>query len=345
MGAPLLVTNDDGLLADLVRLSAAAGVVPGNARDAASALRSWTTAPLVLVGADLVGSVAQAQPVRRPHVHVVGTDPLPDSLYRAAIDCGAESVLSVLDAESSLVELLTDTGDGSLPDGVTIGVVGGAGGSGATVFTAALAQIISARVPTLVVDVDPLGAGVDRILGLESVGGTRWDALAGATGRLSARSLRESLPSRDALSVLTWPTDRVTDLPALAVREVVSAGRRGFPALLLDLPRQRDPIVDDLVARCDHVVLVSTLTVPAITSASRIVRRLPKHATGLVARGSGAAAAEVERLLGVPLLATMSNQRGLDETIDLGAGPLRSRRGPLTRTARKVADALVGGGA
>ncbi len=345
MGAPLLVTNDDGLLADLVRLSAAAGVVPGNVRDVDGALRSWTTAPLVLVGADLAGAMAQAQPVRRPHVHVVGTDPLPDSLYRAAVDCGAESVLSVLDAESTLVELLTDTGDGGLPEGVMIGVIGGAGGTGATVFTAALAQIISARVATVVVDVDPLGAGIDHVLGLESSGGSRWDALIGASGRLSARSLREALPSKGELSVLTWPTDRIADLPALAVREVLSAGRRGFPAVLLDLPRQPNPIVDDLVARCDHVVLVTTLTVPAIASASRMARRLPKHATRLVARGSGAAAAEVERLLGVPLLASMPNQRGLDETIDLGAGPLRSRRGPLARAARQVAGALVGGAA
>ncbi len=341
--APLLVTDDDALLADLVRLAAAAGVVPMNARDVSGALRSWATAPIVLVGADLAEPLAQAQPVRRSQVHIVGADPLPASLYRAGIDCGAESVFSVSEAESSLVELLTDTGDGSVATAVTIGVVGGAGGSGATVFAAALAQAISLRSSALVVDVDPLGAGIDRILGLEAVPGSRWDALVGATGRLSARSLREALPRRDGLSVLTWPTDRMTDLPAFAVREALSAGQRGFPAVVLDLPRQRDPVVDDVVARCDHVVLVSTLTVPAVASASRMVRRLPTHATRLVVRGSGPAAHEVERLLGVPVLAAMSNQHRLDEAINLGMGPLRSRRGPLARAARRVVDALLGG--
>jgi hypothetical protein len=49
----------------------------------------------------------------------------------------------------------------------------------------------------------------------------------------------------------------------------------------------------------------------------------------------------VGRLLQLPVLATMADQRGLDEAIDLGAGPLRSRRGPLARAARAVADALV----
>jgi hypothetical protein len=39
----------------------------------------------------------------------------------------------------------------------------------------------------------------------------------------------------------------------------------------------------------------------------------------------------------MPVLATMGDQRGLDEAINLGAGPLRSARGPLARAARKVA--------
>lgn len=343
MSAPLLVTDDEALLSDLVRLAAAAGVVPLNARDVAQALESWTTSPIVLVGADLAESLARVQPVRRPQVHIVGTDPLPDALYRAAVGCGAESVVSVRRAEASLVELLTDTGDGQGVVGITIGVVGGAGGAGATVFAAALAQTVSNFSPTLVVDVDPLGAGIDRILGLESVRGTRWDGLVSASGRLSARSLREALPRREALSILTWPTDRASDLPGPAVREALSAGQRGFPVVVLDLPRHRDPVVDDLLARCNHVVLISTLTVPAVASASRMARRLPRHATRLVARGSAPAANDLERLLGVPVLATMANQRGLDETIDLGAGPLRSRRGPLARTARRVAGALVSG--
>ena len=46
------------------------------------------------------------------------------------------------------------------------------------------------------------------------------------------------------------------------MREVLSAGRRGFDAVVVDLPRHRDAVVDETISRCDHVVLVSTLTVP-----------------------------------------------------------------------------------
>ena len=115
------------------------------------------------------------------------------------------------------------------------------------------------------------------------------------------------------------------------MREVLSAGRRGFEAVVVDLPRHRDAVVEETITRCDHVVLVSTLTVPAVTSAARVASRLPEFTPErhLVTRGSraGVTPESVSRLLRMPLLASMGDQRGLDEAINLGAGPARSRRG------------------
>ena len=129
---------------------------------------------------------------------------------------------------------------------------------------------------------------------------------------------RSALPRSGRLSVLTWPTDRPSSLQAFAVREVLSAGRRGFDAVVVDLPRHRDAVVDETISRCDHVVLVSTLTVPGVTSAARVAHRLPESTPRrhLVTRGSraGVAPESVSRLLRMPLLATMSDQRGLDES-------------------------------
>ena len=48
--APLLVSADPLLVADVQRLCAAAGVVPEVVHDPALALRSWSAAPVVLVG-------------------------------------------------------------------------------------------------------------------------------------------------------------------------------------------------------------------------------------------------------------------------------------------------------
>ena len=345
VSAPIIVSADPLLLGDLHRLCAAAGVVPEVVHGPEQALRHWAGAPVILVGADSAAAVAASSPPRRPRVHVLGRGPVPDGLFRDALGLGAETVAALPASETWLVELLTDVGDGGAAPGVTIGVIGGSGGAGATVFAAALAQLASEVATTLLVDADPIGAGIDRVLGLESRDGIRWDSMLQTTGRLSSRSLREALPRTGQLSVLTWPTDRPVSLQAFAMREVLSAGRRGFDVVVVDLPRQRDAVVEEMISRCDHVVLVSTLTVPGVSSAARVAQRLPEltPARHLVTRGSraGVTPEAVSRLLRMPLLATMADQRGLDESINLGAGPARSRRGALARAARTGVRSLV----
>lgn len=342
--APLLVSSDPVLVADVQRLAAAAGVVPDVARDPASALRRWAAAPVVLVGSDSAAEIAAVSPQRRQGVHVLGRAPLADGMFREALGVGAESLAALPASETWLVELLTDIGDGAAGAGVTIGVIGGSGGAGATVYAAALARVASEVRSTLLVDADPLGAGVDRVLGLEAEAGIRWDSLSESTGRLSSRSLREALPRSGRLSVLSWPVDHVAPLQPWAVREVLSAGRRGFQVVVLDLPRQLDSVVEESVSRCDHVVVVAAATVPGVASAARLAQRLPEGGPRrhLVTRGrrNGVNPEAVSRLLRMPLLAAMGHQRGLDEAIDLGAGPTR-RRGALTRAARRAVVELT----
>jgi secretion/DNA translocation related CpaE-like protein len=345
VAAPLLVSADPLLVADVQRLCAAAGVVPEVVRDAALVMRRWTSASVVLVGEDCAAALAASSPPRRQRVHVLARSPVGDGLFRDALGVGAETVAGLPASETWLVELLTDVGDGGAAPGVTIGVIGGSGGAGATVFAAALAQMATVTGRTLLVDADPIGAGIDRVLGLESSDGIRWDSMLQTTGRLSSRSLREALPRSGQLSVLTWPTDRPASLQAFAMREVLSAGRRGFDAVVVDLPRHRDAVVDETISRCDHVVLVSTLTVPGVSAAARVAHRLPEPtpARHLVTRGNraGVSPESVSRLLRIPLLAAMGDQRGLDEAINLGAGPGRSRRGTLARAARSAAASLL----
>src|SRR5690242_14062606 len=308
---PLLVTKDDALLGEVLGVAAAAEVVPQVVSDEGAALQLWSAAPLVLVGADRADRMARAQPPRRPGVHVIGSGPLPDLLFRDALACSAESVAALPASEAWLIELLIDAADGSASRGTVIGVIGGAGGVGATVFAAALGQVLGARDGALIIDADVGGAGLDRILGIEKTSGVRWDALVQATGRLSARALRDAVPGRDGLSVLTWPVHRAPGLPAFAVREALSAGARGFESVIVDLPRHPDPVVEEVLPRCDHVILVTTTTVPAVTAAARVARRLPTGSSRVLLRdrAGGVSQFDIERLLRLQVLATMSDQR------------------------------------
>jgi secretion/DNA translocation related CpaE-like protein len=342
MTAPLFVTADESLLEELLRLAAAAGTTPEVAHDVPAALRAWSKAPLVLVGEDLAVPLARAAPTRRDAVFVVLTAPVPDRVFQVALALGAESVAELPRSEGWLVERLTDVVDSGPARGLTIGVVGGSGGSGATIFACALAQVAARSGPSVVIDADPLGPGADRILGLDLADGVRWDALGHTTGRLSARALRDSLPRRDGVAALSWyPGPQPRRLQPFAAREALSAARRGHDTVVLDLPRASDPLVDEIASRCDQVLVTVVTTVAGVAAAMRLCRRFPDPgALGLVVRGPAMDDETLARAVGSPVLQRMGDQRGLAESIDLGLGPVRSRRGPLGRAAVRVLSSL-----
>lgn len=343
--APLLVSRDPLLLADLQRLAAAAGSAPVVAEDVGTAMAAWGSSPLILVGQDLARPLAGAAPGRRDGVHLVAREPVVGDLYREALALGAESVITLPDAAGELVALIAEAEEGVVAPGLTVGVVPGCGGAGASVLATALALELAGRAATLLIDADPLGAGLDRILGMEGSDGIRWDALLQASGRLSGRALREALPRHEDLRLLAWPPRPGAPLDGPAAREALAAARRGFAHVVLDAPRHLDAPTRDLLARCDRVVVVATLSVPALAAAVRVVDQLPDGPVrGLVARVGrcGVSAASAARLLDLPLLAHMSDQRGIQEAVELGLGPVRSARGPLPRAARAVAGWVCG---
>ena len=345
MTTPLLVTRDPALLDELARLAAAAGVALDAEHDAHAALERWTAAPLVLVGSDLAEDLAALAPPRRPQVLLVGVAPAPDAAFRAAVGVGAETVVELPDRRAWLTELLIDLGDlggpGAAP-GRMVGVVAGSGGAGATTFACALAQVAARRGTAVVVDTDPFGPGADRVLGLDGAAGVRWGELGQTAGRLGARSLREALPSRDGLAVLTWEAGTLGELSPPVVRESLSAARRGHGLVVVDLARSVDPLVAEVALRCDALVVVARPTVASAAATVRVAARFAGHPrAALVARGREIVAEEVASVTGLPLLATMPDQRGLAESVDLGLGPVRGRRGPLARTAVQVLEVLA----
>jgi secretion/DNA translocation related CpaE-like protein len=339
MTAPLIVTADESLLEELLRLSAAAGVTPEVAPDAGTALRAWLAAPLVLVGLDAAAPLARLAPARRPGVHlVVGVAP-PDDVFRTAVQLGAHDVVELPRSEGWVVEALSDLVDPGSARGLMLGVVGGCGGAGASVFATALAQLAARRGPTLLVDADDRGPGLDRLLGMEDVPGLRWPALEHTTGRLSSRSLRESVPRIESLGVLTFGGSRPSSLQAFAAREALAAARRGHDTVVIDLPRTGGGLTEELSARCDRLVVVTTTTVPAAAATVRLCGRLPGRARTLVVRGRGGSPRDLARATGIRDVVEMADQRGLDEAVDLGLGPLRGRRGgALARAAQEVLE-------
>jgi secretion/DNA translocation related CpaE-like protein len=296
---------------------------------------------VVLVGADMLAELAETCPARRDRVHVVSQQPLPDSLFPLALAVGASSVVELPAAEVWLVETLTDAVDGASAPAVLVGVVGGCGGAGATTFATALALAAASDVlPVTLVDADPLGAGIETVAGLEGTQGAGWADLLESAGRLGSRSFRESLPRRGGLAVLGWGAGERAQLGSQVVRQVLSAALRGSALVVVDLPRRHDLDTTELLLRCDHLVVVTPLTMQAVAATGRLVSRLAPAVPRacLVARGPSSALdpGHVAEALGVPLAAAMTDQRRLSEWVSLGRGPTPTRRGPLARAARST---------
>ncbi|MEQ7007637.1 septum site-determining protein Ssd [Actinopolymorpha sp. B17G11] len=339
---PLAVTADDTLLDDLVRLAAASGAVLDVAADAGTARRMWVGAPLVLVGADLAGELARASFVRRPDV-IVAAHSLDDrALWEWAVEIGAEHVVHVQEAEAWLVTRIADAAEGSHREATTIGVVGGRGGAGASTLAAALA-VTAARqgVSSFLLDGDPLGGGIELVVGGEDTAGMRWPELVASEGRMNAGALRMALPRLGDLVVLSWDRGDVSAVPAVAMRSVLGAARRGGDLVVLDLPRYLDEATQEALSACKAVLLVVPAQVRAVAAGARVATSLATHVSDIraVVRGPSPAGLDgriIADALDLRLAGEMAPEPRLDLMLERGEVPAARGNGPLAGMCRRL---------
>lgn len=211
--------------------------------------------------------------------------------------------------------------------GPVIGVVGGSGGVGASTFAAVLAVVAG---PSLLVDLDCAGGGIDVVLGIEQVPGARWSGLRVAGGNLDPGSLAAGLPRAGICSVLA------ADVPSLdpdAVLQVVGAAERAGP-VVVDLPRAAVPERAAALVCCDLVVVLARTDVSGLVAAHATVSALPELPLGVVVRHGEVAAAEAADLVGAPLLGELPALGSAMLTVDAGKPP--------RHLARVAAGVLVG---
>lgn len=342
MNSALLLTRDAILRDEVIRVASAAGVEVLVPTDLEAAAVEWRRTPVVVVGADAAEDVARRRWARRAGVMVASWGPPADAVFRPALDLGAEMVLEMPSGAAQLAEGLADAGEGKVSRALVVGVIGGSGGAGATTFAIALAQAAAPRRRVLLIDTDTLGPGLDALLGTGDVPGARWSEMHGSTGRLGGRTVRDALPRVGSLPFLTWSGTGRMPSPEL-LREVVASARRANDLVVLDLSRALDPLVAEALAACDLVLVLVRPTVDGVSSAQRLITQLPDRArTRAIVRGRQS---PLMPDLGVAVVIRMRDQRGIGEAVDLGLGPLRSRRGPLGRGVDSVLGWLEGGAA
>ncbi|GAA2817132.1 septum formation initiator [Kitasatospora paracochleata] len=332
---PLIVTADRALAEQLARLCAAAGTEPHLIRGAPPPRRLWDAAPLVLVGDDLADRCAGLG--RRTGVLLLGLDLDDGEIWVRAVRLGAEHVLFLPDAQSWLLDRIADATEGVGPPALTLAVLGGRGGAGASTLACALA-ITGARAghQTMLIDADPLGGGLDVLLGAEQIGGLRWPDLAGSRGRVSGAELAKALPELHQLTALSWDRSDTLAIPPEAMQSVLAAARRRGGLVVLDLPRQLDPAAAEALEQADTGLLVVPAELRAVAAADRVaaavrMRLADLRAVVRVPGPAGLAGPEIARGLRLRLAGELPPEPGLAIDAERGSPPGIRERGPLAR--------------
>ena len=344
---PLIITADAGLLDDLLRLAAAGGCEVDVAPDATAARSSWAVAPFVLVGEDAAIGCVRTGLHARPAVVVIMRGGSPDAPWPAAETLRAEHLATLPSAEAWLVDRFADHASGSPGRGRVVAVLGGRGGAGASVFATGLA--VTARrqgLDTLLVDADPLGGGVDLVLGWELLEGLRWPELVDARGRVSPPALVGSLPGQGSLAVLSFDRTELPTVPVEAMAAALDAGRRGRDLVVVDLPRRFDEPALVALSTADRAFLVVPAELRACVAARRVgsvaVRQCP--ALSVVVRGPAPGrltAQEVAAGLGLPLAGVLRPEPALARALEHGEAPAGNGRGPLAELCGRLLAELA----
>lgn len=343
MARPVACVHEDSLLDEVLRVAAAAGCAVERVVDVADLRARWQDAPLVILDADAAADcLANALP-RRESVVLVCAGAPPPTTWSAAVALGADRVVTLPDGESWLVEAFADTAESPAGKaGRVVAVIGGRGGAGASVFAAAVGlTALELGHDALLVDCDPLGGGLDLVLGAEQSPGMRWPDVRLKSGRIPVSSLRSALPGRtkgdSRLTLLSGARSGEAPSPE-AVAAVVDAGRRGGETVVCDLPRAPGDAAHAALDRADLAVVIVPAEVRACAAARNVAARIAARGirAAVIVRGPAPTrlgSPAVAKAVGLPLLATLRADRSLPHSLDHGDFQVR---GSLARAARAV---------
>lgn len=323
--APILVAVEDAAIhAEAVHLAAATGrhVIDLSAETSELSTHARKSFAL-LVDASL-------HPTLAPAPNIFGVT--------AEVGAGAQPGVFVLPAQAAdLLRAIGALGSPPPDRGLVIGVVGAAGGVGASTVAAALCR--ASNNDATLVDTHRLSGGLDLLLGIEHTPGARWGEIELGEGAVARADLRGALPTTDdGIALLTFPRASVSDpyrLTAAELERTVDAlGAGGLTVV--------DASPSLLPSRCDLAVIVVPPEVRAVAAAARLVADCNADSIPnvLLVRDNDWAAlteSEIEHSTRSRVVGRIRSVRGLTQTVERAGLPKR-----LPRHLTGAAEAVLG---
>ena len=343
----VVATNEPELLDRVLSITAAVGVEPLVVNDAPLLRPVWTTASMVLVGADQAPRVAALGLRRLAEVYLLSDQSAALAAYQWSMSLGA-AVVTLPDGAGWLASAIAEQGATRNSMGEVICVVGGSGGVGASTFAAGLAFVAArAMQRALLVDADPRGGGLDLLLGAERVEGLRWPRLAKARGQIG--DLTGQLPRVDGVDVLAMARGETPlgwVLAAEQLEAVLDSAVRSHDLTVVDLPRSGGDTADPALDRADLIMLLVQGDVRGVAAAREVGRVIDADADkiGVVVRRGRTRLLSPDTVadgLGLRLLGTIPDDASLALAAERGEPPARSPRAPLAVACREVLDLLA----
>ena len=284
-GQPLIITDDELLLDDLLRVAAAAGVDVTHTREPDSRTL-WRAAGVVLIDAALVSAAVDARPAparrgwwwwRRARR---GSE-----LWELCVRLGVDRTVLLPESEEIVDRTAVRRRSGRrgqravhcrarrLRRGRRVGIR----------RLDRLRGRRGARTRCCWSTVTRGAPGLDVLLGIETEPGLRWEDLAAPSGRLQVDALRRALPGvavgSGRVAVLCHGRGSDGDISPDVLTVVLDAGRRMGAATVIDLPRQPGPVADRVLEQADLVVLVTPADVRGCWAAERVCARIRQFGT------------------------------------------------------------------
>jgi secretion/DNA translocation related CpaE-like protein len=197
----------------------------------------------------------------------------------------------------------------------------------------------------VLVDLDPVGGGLDVHLGIEGVAGVRWPDLVGAVGEVSGRELASLLPTWNGMAVLSGDRWRPGPAPPDVVPDVLDGLASSHDLVVLDLDRRDVHGGGPGLARCTTVLVVTPRDLRSVAGvlAMRAVLQSVVADVRLVVvdpAPGGLGVLEVAHVVDLPVAGSVPRDRRVPGLVERGAGPAAAGRGRFGRAVDRLAGGL-----